>query len=65
MNDTAVEDIEVRPALNPIPLICSWCDSIIGIVRWDTARACPTHGICPECFERTILKMKSLSIGED
>jgi hypothetical protein len=43
-----------------VPLICAWCKRIVGIIksdRNDEMRTFPTHGICPECFKRTMTEL--------
>jgi len=40
-----------------IPLICAWCNKIVGIIKWKIAEGeetHPTHGICPDCFNKTM-----------
>ena len=49
-----------------IPLICAWCDKIIGIIKWESEKgitAAPTHGICPECFKRSMAEIASRAPG--
>ena len=55
-----IEETSEIPVLIPegraIPLICAWCDKIVGIIKWKVAdgeNLCPTHGICPECFNKS------------
>jgi len=38
-----------------IPLICSWCNKIYRIEKWqfeENQRTGVSHGICPECLEK-------------
>ncbi|HCE42222.1 MAG TPA: hypothetical protein DET40_01570 [Lentisphaeria bacterium] len=51
--DVPAADIEGRA----IPLICAWCDKIVGIIKSKVSEGentHPTHGICPECFHKTM-----------
>ena len=40
-----------------IPVICPWCNSIFKMSKWEVdthKKTGVTHGICPECLEKTL-----------
>ena len=40
-----------------IPVICPWCNRIFKMSKWEVdkdKKTGVTHGICPECFEKTL-----------
>lgn len=43
--------------------VCAWCERVRSQAgewrrdeRWPPPAAATTHGICPECLERTVLR---------
>ena len=38
-----------------IPIVCTWCDKIFKISKWEIQndkRTGVSHGMCPECHEK-------------
>ncbi|MFZ2656064.1 MAG: hypothetical protein WAX69_14125 [Victivallales bacterium] len=38
-----------------IPLICSWCSELIGVVKWkiqQDKKISPDYGICDKCLRK-------------
>jgi hypothetical protein len=49
----SLNDMETKT----IPVICPWCNSIFKMSKWEvegTRKTGVTHGICPECMEKTL-----------
>jgi hypothetical protein len=43
-----------------ISVWCSWCDKLIGWVKWPkTINAKPTHGLCKTCFDKIMKDMEA------
>ena len=43
--------------MKTIPVICSWCNRIFKLSKWEVDRdkkTRVTNGICPECLEKTL-----------
>ena len=43
--------------MKTIPVICPWCNRIFKMSKWEVdkdKKTGVTHGICPECFEKTL-----------
>jgi hypothetical protein len=43
--------------MKTIPVICPWCNKIFKLSTWEVdkdKKTGVTHGICPECFEKTL-----------
>lgn len=43
--------------MKTIPVICPWCNRIFKMSKWEVDRdkkTGVTHGICPECFDKTL-----------
>ena len=45
-----------------IPVICPWCNRIFKLSKWEVdknKKTGVTHGICPECFIKTLKDAKN------
>ena len=43
--------------MKTIPVICPWCNRIFKMSKWEfdkDKKTGVTHGICPECFDKTL-----------
>jgi len=49
-------------SIKTIPLICSWCNSIYKLDKWDVApekRTGVSHGLCKKCYKKMLKEQPS------
>ena len=50
INETLEIEVDIIERM-AIPRTCSWCNKIISDHE-DEVKTSPTHGICPDCYEK-------------
>ena len=50
-----------------VKIVCSWCGCFLGWKECEIKEDIPhpiTHSICPECFDKEIAEIKTISINK-
>ena len=62
------QQLNVDELLKSIPVICSWCNKIYHIKRWQAEKgkqAIASHGMCQECEKKQLEELQSMTSGAE